>query len=152
MSRMVRKVITEKEIRVRYAETDKMGITYHANYFLWFEVARIHMLDDLGVVYKTLEDEGYFLPVVECQARFLASARFDDVVRIVTELEVTNRAKFRIDYVVWCGDRKITKGYTYHAFMDKDGRVIRPPERFLKAAEAYAVEVEAPDPSESWFA
>lgn len=143
MSSKVRKVITEKEIRVRYVETDKMGITYHANYFVWFEVARIHMLDELGVVYKTLEEEGFFLPVVECQARFLAPVKFDDVVKIVTELELSNRAKFRIDYVVWCEGRQVTKGYTYHAFMDKDGRVTRPPERFLEAAAKFAVESES---------
>ena len=89
MSENVRKVISEKEIRVRYAETDKMGITYHSNYFVWFEVARIHLLDELGVVYKNLEAEGYFLPVVECNARFLAPVRFDDVVKIVTELEIS---------------------------------------------------------------
>lgn len=151
MSSTVRKVITEKEIRVRYVETDKMGITYHANYFVWFEVARIHMLDELGVVYKTLEDEGYFLPVVECQAKFLSPVRFDDVVKVVTELEISNRAKFRIDYVVWCGDRQVTKGYTYHAFMDGDGRVTRPPERFLEAASKHAIEVKPKNQAESWF-
>jgi acyl-CoA thioester hydrolase len=145
MSRTVTKVITEKEIRVRYAETDKMGITYHSNYFVWFEVARIHMLDELGVVYRTLEDEGYFLPVVECQARFLSPVRFDDVVRIVTALEVSNRAKFRIDYEVWCEDRQVTKGYTYHAFMDIDGRVTRPPERFLNAVSKFAKVFEVAD-------
>jgi len=135
MSENVRKVISEKEIRVRYAETDKMGITYHSNYFVWFEVARIHMLDELGVVYRNLEAEGYFLPVVECNARYLAPVRFDDVVKIVTELEVSTRAKFRIDYVVWCEGKKVTMGHTYHAFMDEDGRVLRPPKRFLEAVE-----------------
>lgn len=130
---MEKKVVSEREIRVRYAETDKMGITYHANYFVWFEEARIHLLDDLGVKYTTLEAEGYFLPVVECQARFISPVLFDDVVRVVTTLEDSNRAKFRIDYVVWVGERKVTTGYTYHAFMDGDGRVVRPPTRFLDA-------------------
>jgi acyl-CoA thioester hydrolase len=135
---MTKKVFSEREIRVRYAETDKMGITYHANYFVWFEEARIHLLDDLGVKYTELEADGYFLPVVECQARFFSPVLFDDVVRVVTTLEETVRAKFRIDYEVWVGERKVTTGYTCHAFMDADGRVMRPPARFIEALAGMA--------------
>ena len=66
------------EIRVRYAETDKMGVVYHANYFVWFEAARIQLLDDLGLPYNDLEERGYLLPVLECGAKFLQPAHFDD--------------------------------------------------------------------------
>ena len=55
-------IVSETKIRVRYAETDKMGIAYHANYFTWFEVARVNMLDELGASYRDLESEGFFVP------------------------------------------------------------------------------------------
>jgi len=65
-------------IRVRYQETDKMGIAYHGNYFTWLEVARIHLLDSINCPYSKLEEEGYFLPVISCSCEFKNPAKFDD--------------------------------------------------------------------------
>ena len=70
------------QIRVRYAETDMMGIAYYSNYFIWFEIARVHMLDEIGLSYKEIERAGYRLPVLEAQARYLQPAQFDDIVTL----------------------------------------------------------------------
>jgi len=66
------------DIRVRYKETDKMGVVYHSNYFTWFEIARIALLDELGCPYADLEKDGFFLPVLSCDATFHQPAFFDD--------------------------------------------------------------------------
>ena len=128
-------VTTRKEIRVRYAETDMMGITYHANYFVWFEAARIHMLETLGISYKELEKSGYGLPVIECHACFHRPVTFDDLVVVKTSMEPSPGVRFQIDYLVSCEGQKVTTGYTVHAFMDEKGRVTRPPSAFLEAVK-----------------
>lgn len=122
-----------KEIRVRYAETDMMGVTYHANYFVWFETARIHLLKTLGISYKELEKSGYLLPVIECHARFHKPVTFDDLVVVETSMGSNPSIRFRIDYLVTCDGQKATTGYTTHVFMDENGRVTRPPMMFLNA-------------------
>ena len=122
-----------KEIRVRYAETDMMGVTYHANYFVWFETARIHLLKTLGISYKELEKTGYLLPVIECHARFHKPVTFDDLVVVEASMESNLGIRFRIDYLVTCDGQKATTGYTMHVFMDENGQVTRPPKMFLDA-------------------
>ncbi len=131
-------VTARKEIRVRYAETDMMGITYHANYFVWFETARIHLLNTIGISYRNLEKTGYMLPVIECHAHFHHPVTFDDLVIVQATLDSSLAASFRIDYVVTCGEQKISTGYTVHAFVDESGAVTRPPKSFLNAVGANA--------------
>lgn len=123
---------TESQIRVRYQETDAMGIVYHGNYLTWFEIARIEMLDTLGIPYKSLEDQGFMLPVLEAHARYLAPARFDDRLTIACLIKDMPRLKIRIEYEVSCQDKLLTTGHTLHAFMDKDGYPIKPPESFMR--------------------
>jgi acyl-CoA thioester hydrolase len=127
-----------KEIRVRYAETDMMGITYHANYFIWFETARIHLLETLGISYKRLEKSGWLLPVVECHARFHRPVTFDDLVVVETRMEPPQGIRFQIDYTVTCEGLKATTGHTVHAFMDEHGQVTRPPSTFLDAIKTHS--------------
>lgn len=74
--------VTETEIRVRYAETDQMGVAHHANYLVWFEIGRTHHMRQLGVSYRALEEGGVRLPVVEAVLRYRAPARYDDLLRI----------------------------------------------------------------------
>ncbi|MBT5689750.1 MAG: acyl-CoA thioesterase [Opitutae bacterium] len=126
-----------KEIRVRYAETDMMGVTYHANYFVWFETARIHLLKTLGISYKELEKKGYLLPVIECHAQFHKPVTFDDLIVVNTLMESNPGIRFRIDYQITCDGQKTTTGYTTHVFMDEKGQVTRPPKTFLDAVEAH---------------
>lgn len=128
---------SKSRIRVRYAETDKMGVVYHANYFAWFEVARIEMLDALGVPYKGLEDEGYLLPVIEANAHYLQPARFDDVLEVRCRIASLPRLKIHIDYEVYRGEDLLATGHTLHAFVNEKGKVLKPPARLMEAMAAY---------------
>ncbi len=125
------------DIRVRYEETDKMGVVYHANYFTWFEVARVSLLDDLGCPYQKLEKDGYFLPVLKCQASFKSPAFFDDRLRVVVNIEKMPVARIDAIYQVKRGDVLIATGQTQHAFVSVEGRVIRPPKEFIDRAGEY---------------
>jgi acyl-CoA thioester hydrolase len=120
------------DIRVRYAETDRMRVVHHSNYFVWFEAARIDLLDHLGLPYRELEADGYFIPVLEAQAKYMSPAHFDDRLKIELRLAEPPSARFRFDYTVCRDDTVLTNGYTVHAFMDGSGKPLRPPERFLE--------------------
>ena len=102
--------------RVRFAETDAMGIVHHANYFLWFEVARIECLRQLGYSYKRLESEGYGLPVTEVGCRFMRSAKFDDVLNIEVSLANLQSRKMRLEYRITHADtgEVVVTGFTEH--------------------------------------
>ena len=118
---------TSVDIRVRYAETDAMGVVYHANYLPWFEIARIALLEKAGVSYKSLEDQGYLLPVLEAHMKYASPARFDDRVTVTATMQEAPRVRFRIDYAVTLDGRTLTTGHTMHAFMDRTARAIKPP-------------------------
>ena len=120
------------EIRVRYEETDQMGVVYHAKYFTWFEVARIQLLDEIGIPYKELEREGYFLPVLSCSAIFKHPAQFDDRLIIKLKIYLSSLLRLKISYKVLRKDLMIATGTTEHAFISKEGKVIRPPASFIK--------------------
>jgi len=119
--------------RVIYGDTDKMGIAYHANYLRWFEMGRSEMFRFLGLSYKAIEAKGIFLPVSEVLCKYKASARYDDILVIETSLDTTIRAVIRFDYSIFNedGNSLLVKGYTKHACVNADGKVVRPPE-FLK--------------------
>jgi len=117
----------EAEVRVRYAETDAMGIVYHGSYFPWFECARIKLLDDVGLPYVDMEKSGVRLPVIEASIRYHEPAFFDDRLRILAEVEQRPRARMEISYQVKKGESLLCTGRTVHAFMDTDNRPCRPP-------------------------
>ena len=132
------------QIRVRYAETDMMGVAYHSNYFIWFEIARVHMLDEIGLSYREIERAGYRLPVLEAHARFLQPARFDDVITLKASiLEKPGRIRLRIDYEAICDNRMLCTGYTKHAFVDSQGRPTRAPENFIQIMNEALSDVES---------
>src|SRR5271157_691156 len=114
-------------VTVRYAETDMMGIVYHANYLPWFEVGRTTLLKEMGVSYRKLEEEGFRLPVLEVAAKFLRPAVYDDTVEITATLRERPLLRIRIDYEVRRGDELLATGNTLHAFVDREGRPVRPP-------------------------
>ena len=130
-------IVASTEIRVRYAETDKMGIVYHGNYLVWFEVGRIILLDEIGLPYRDVEKAGFRLPVLEVGVRYHRPARFDD--RIVIESSITEKptARIEIHYRLNCKDELICSGFTRHAFVDGDGSVIRPPAEFTERVDSY---------------
>jgi len=116
---------TEITFPVRYAETDAMGIVYHANYIVWFEVGRGDYMRQRGWEYADLEARGYFLPVSELDARFLAPARYGDLVTVKTWLEELRSRKITFAYeVVKDSTREVLAvGHTKHICTDKMGQV-----------------------------
>jgi acyl-CoA thioester hydrolase len=114
-------------VTVRYAETDMMGIVYHANYLPWFEVGRTTLLKGIGVPYRRLEEEGFRLPVLEVSAKFLRPALYDDTLEIVTTLRERPAIRIRLEYEVRRGEDLLATGASLHAFVDRTGRPVRPP-------------------------
>ena len=112
---------------VRYAETDMMGIVYHANYLPWFEIARTAMLRELGVPYIKLEEAGYRLPVLEVAAKFLRPAVYDDTLEVTATVRERPALRIEIDYEVRRAGELLATGRTLHAFVDREGRPVRPP-------------------------
>jgi acyl-CoA thioester hydrolase len=119
----------ETRCRVRYADVDQMGVAYHANYLRWFEVGRSEMFRDLGLPYRAVEERGILMPVSEVFCKFVSGARYDDVLIIETRLDSSIRAGMKFEYRIFTESRGelVAKGYTRHAFVDADGRVVRPP-------------------------
>ena len=91
---------TISQIRVRYAETDRMDVVYHSNYLVWFETARILMLDEIGIPYLEIEARGLRLPVLTATAEYKRPARFDDRLEIHLFMREKPRARFRFEYEV----------------------------------------------------
>jgi acyl-CoA thioester hydrolase len=121
------------ETRVRFAETDAMGVTHHANYLTWFEMARVQLLDQLGCPYRHLEEAGFLLPVLEAGMTYHRPTRFDDRVTVTVHLELPAKARLRLTYEVRCEGELAAEGFTEHAFVDRSFRPVRPPESFAAA-------------------
>ncbi|MCI0340064.1 MAG: YbgC/FadM family acyl-CoA thioesterase, partial [Planctomycetales bacterium] len=119
--------------RVRYQETDQMGVVYHGNYLLYFEMGRTELLRELGLPYSDLEREGIRLAVTEATARYHAPARYDDRIKIRTRLAEVGRARIAFAYEVARADdgRLMAEGTTVLACLDASGRPRRLPERVL---------------------
>jgi acyl-CoA thioester hydrolase len=116
---------------VRYAETDKMGVVYYANYFVWFEVARAELLRSLGWSYREMEHEGVALPVIEAECAYHKSARYDDELDVKAEGQMLSPVRMQFTYqVVRRGDAALAaSGKTVHAAVDANGRPCRLPDR-----------------------
>lgn len=128
-------ISAETLIRVRYQETDQMKVVYHANYFTWFEVARIELLDRMGCSYRDLERDGYLLPVLHCEAKFMMPAHFDDELTIRVLIKERPVIRIKIFYEVYRSEELLCLGNTTHAFINQQGKCIRPPQNFLKMAK-----------------
>ena len=118
-------------LRVRYAETDKMGVVYYANFLVWFEVARADLLRSLGWTYREMESAGVSLPVIEAHCEYQRPARYDDEIEVRTEGRMLSAVRMQFSYtVVRHADQVVAAhGYTVHAAVDPDGRPCRLPER-----------------------
>lgn len=113
---------SESTIRVRYQETDQMGIVYHANYLVWFEIGRTDYIRNLGLTYRGLEEIGLLLPVVDVQCRFLQPARYDDEIVIITSIETHNGSKLAFFYEAKRkkDNQLLAKGSTTHLWTTKE--------------------------------
>ena len=118
-------------LRVRYAETDKMGVVYYANFLVWFEVARADLMRSLGWSYREMEATGLSLPVIEAHCEYQRPARYDDEIEVRTEGRMLSAVRMKFSYtVVRRADGTITaQGYTVHAAVDAAGRPRRLPAR-----------------------
>jgi acyl-CoA thioester hydrolase len=115
--------VAETRVRVRYAETDQMGVVYHANYLVWFEVGRVEYIRQLGLDYKSMErEEGCGIAVADVSARFKAPAQYDDELVIQTRLLAARGAVIRFGYriVRAADDLLLCEGETVHVVVDKD--------------------------------
>ena len=116
--------VTEERIRVRYGETDQMGHAYYGNYFLWFEQARGAWCRDRGFTYKSLEERGVLLPVVEAHLRYKGEVKYDDWVLVRVRVTELKRSAMRFDYEVVneTTGKVVTEGYTWHVVMSPETR------------------------------
>ena len=121
---------SSSRLRVRYAETDQMGVAYHGGYFAWFEVGRTDLLRGRGFTYRELEAQNLRLPVIEARARFLKPALYDDVLEIRTTITSVSGARVAFAYEVARegSEGVLATGATSHAAVDSRGRPRRLPE------------------------
>ena len=123
----------ETRFRVRYAETDQMGVVYHANYLVWMEVGRVELCRARGVNYAQMEArDGILLVVVDAHCRYHAPARYDDEVIVKTWIEESRPRMVRFGYEIRVAesDRKVASGDTRHIFCDANMRPCRLPEKY----------------------
>ena len=126
--------VAEARIRVRYAETDQMGVVYYANYLVWMECARMEWCRSRGLDYADMErQDGIFLAVAEANCRYRSPARFDDEVAIRVWLEEANSRVVRFEYEMRVGERLLATGFTRHVFVSKAIERARCPVRFRAA-------------------
>lgn len=122
---------TTSSVRVRYAETDQMGVVYHSNYLIWFEIGRTDWLRDTGWTYREMEAEGIQLPVIEAHCEYRHGARYDDDVEITTRAMKLSPVRVQFDYeaIRRADGVTLATGHTVHATVDRQGRPIRMPDR-----------------------
>ena len=123
----------EIQIRVRYGETDQMGVVYHGNYALYLEIGRIEWLRKLGISYRKMEESGIMLPVVSMSLNFKKSARYDDLINVKTQLKNPPTAKIEFDYEITSESGEIIAlANVVLAFIDmKTNRPVRAPQYIL---------------------
>jgi acyl-CoA thioester hydrolase len=129
-------------IRVRYAETDQMGVVYHGNYFTWFEVGRVEFCRQLGFEYKRMEaEDDSFIVVAEAHCRYRRPARFDDLLTVRTRVIESKRRTLRFGYEILRQDsgELLAKGETLHVICDRLGRPKSLPEKYLKYFPPHAL-------------
>jgi len=117
-------------IRVIYGDTDNMGQAYYGNYFRWFEIGRNEIFRSLGLNYKSVEERGIYLPVAEAHCKYAHAAQYDDVLVIETQLDTRIKGAIKFDYKIFNQNDNtlVAEGYTKHACLNGDGKVVRPPD------------------------
>ncbi len=124
---------TKTKLRVRYAETDRMGYVYYGNYAMYFEVARVEAMKKIGMSYKELEDSGIMMPVLEYSIKYFKPAFYDDELIIETRIEENPGVRIRFDYDTYNQqNQKINSAFTTLVFVDvKSGKPRKAPVEFL---------------------
>ncbi len=133
-------IIHTTTIRVRYADTDKMGIVYNGKYLEYFEVGRTELLRSTGLPYSELEKSGYQLPLIQAHVNYKKPAMYDDLIDVKAVVKDLHTAKVHIDYEITRKDSSelIATGFTDHMFINAESkRPVKPPEKYIKALEPY---------------
>lgn len=116
---------TETSFRVRYCETDQMGVVHHANYFAWFEMGRTEYCRELGMPYSAWEEQGVMLPVVEVECRYKSPARYDDLITVSCAASELRACSVKFSYEIIRSGTVLATGWTKHGFCDTAGKLIR---------------------------
>jgi acyl-CoA thioester hydrolase len=128
----------ETQLRVRYSETDQMGIVYHAHYLVWFEIGRTEWCRAAGHPYAGMERDGLFIPVTRVEAAFRRRSSYDDAIRIVTAMAELSARGCTFGYRVESPDGDLlADGATRHVFTDPSGKAIRAPRELVEGLERY---------------
>jgi len=133
--------VNETRIRVRYAETDQMGVVYHSNHFIWFEVGRVELLRQLGFSYKEMETvDDCFIAVVDARCRYKAAVHYDDEVVVCTYLKQVREKVIHFGYELRAADSRqlLAEGETTHIVADSKMKPRRLPEKYLKVFRSAA--------------
>jgi acyl-CoA thioester hydrolase len=121
----------QAQIRVIYGDTDAMGQAYYGNYLKWFEIGRAEWFRAGGMTYREVESGGLYLPVVEAHCFYKKPAYYDDALTIATTFQFSGPARLRFDYEITRNGEVVAAGYTIHACVNRDRKVVKPPD-FLK--------------------
>jgi acyl-CoA thioester hydrolase len=129
---------SRSEFRVRYSETDQMGVVYHTNYLVWCEVGRTDFIRASGVTYAELERRGVLLAVAEVAIRYKAAARYDDLIRVETTLVAVRSRAVTFDYLITNGEtgERLASARTALVSLDRRGRPAALPEDFRRQLQA----------------
>jgi acyl-CoA thioester hydrolase len=127
--------VNETRLRVRYAETDQMGVVYHSNHLIWFEIGRVELMRQLGFSYRDMErDDGCFIAVAEARCRYRAPIYYDDEVIVRTKLTNVRESVIHFGYELVRGETGalLAEGETIHIVTDGSFKIIAIPEKYLK--------------------
>jgi len=132
-------VVNESRLRVRYAETDQMGVVYHSNHFIWFEVGRVELLRQLGFSYRDMErDDNCHIAVVDARCRYRAPAVYDDELIVRTHIRNVRESVVHFGYELRraADGTLLAEGETMHIVINSDKKITTFPEKYLRALRA----------------
>ncbi len=124
------------DIRIRYKDTDRMGVVYYGNYFTFFEIGRSEYMRELGFPYSRLEREGYSLVVTEASAKYHANVGYDSLIRVKTAITELRKVRLRFDYeVISENNVRLVSGHTIHACLNSNQKLVKIPHVMMKIME-----------------
>lgn len=137
---MIKKIENTTQIRVRYVDTDKMGIVYNGNYLSFFETGRTELMRSYGLPYTKVEKEGFLLPLIDAYVKYKNPAKYDEILNVKAEMDFNETPKLKFNYEITVDDKLITTGYTRHIFVRADDmKPVRPPSLFTQIIEEYNI-------------
>jgi acyl-CoA thioester hydrolase len=123
------------KVRIAYADTDQIGMVYYANYLTFFEQGRTELLRDIGLEYKAIEARGFYFPVIYTDCKYLAPAKYDDIIEIETKISEITTASITCFYKIKCKEKLLVIGKTKHPFVNKDLKLIGFPKDIRETLE-----------------